>query len=355
MHSLGPDTRGRVSCAPTPLPPPRMEGVRNVRKEIPLGKSHVDLLKRYKARQGTPAWGKDYEPAIRATPQEAPSISRPTMIRSGMLDRDVHLLSKPEANAAFLALFHPNLFDLHEQRVLPTAPASHPLQGSPAGVGLRLPELPGTIAIAESLGALNRHPKVYYHFGGDEFEWVPLPFVGDLLLFLRDTDGPYCVNWNIKLTEEDYLRPGPRPLGRVRRRQPEPDAELRHLIEEALYEAAGIRTVRVTGSQLDADLVANLRDLFGWHGRERTASEQQRLEVLELLRAAIDGPRPAYQVVKEVAAKTSLTDYDVMVELYQAIWRRELRVDLFSPLLMTKRLVREREDPLQRYENWFRR
>lgn len=326
-----------------------------MRKEILLGKTDVDLLKRYKARQGTPAWGKDYQPAIRATPQEAPSISRPTMMRSEMLGRDVHLLSKPEANAAFLALFHPGLFDLHEQRVLPTAPASHPLQGSPAGVGLRFPELPGTIAIAESLGALNRHRKIYYDFGGDQFEWVPLPYVGDLLLFLRDADGPYCVNWNVKLTEEDYLRPGPRRLGRVRRRQPERDAELRHLIEEALYAAARIRTVRVTGTQLDADLIANLRDLFGWHGRERTASAIQRLEILELLKSAIDGPRPAYQVVREIAAETTLTDYDVMVELYQAIWRRELRVDLFSPLLMTKRLVSEREDPLQRYGHWFRR
>lgn len=320
-----------------------------------MGKADEDRLKRYKTRQGTPAWGKNYQPAIRATPQEAPRISRPTVMWSALLGREVHLLSQPEVKAAFLALFHPALFDLHEQRVLPTAPACHPLQGSPAGIGLRFLKLSGTIAIAQSLGALKRHPKVFHHFGNGEFGWVPLPYVGDLLLFLRDAKGPYCVNWNIKLTEKDYLRPGPRPLGRVQRRRPDRNAELRHLIEEALYREVEIRTVRVTGTQLDEGLIANLRDLFGWHGREQTASETQRLAVLEVMCAAIDDDRPAYLVVREAAHATKLTDYDVMVVLYQAIWRRELRIDLFSPLLMTKRLVAEREDPLQRYAAWFGR
>lgn len=320
-----------------------------------MGNGAEDRLRRYKARQGTPAWGKNYQPAIRATPQEAPRISRPTVMWSASLGREVHLLSQSETKAAFLALFHPALFDFHEQRVLPPAPACHPLQGSPAGVGLRFHQLSGTIAIAQSLGALSRHPKVYHRFGNAEFGWVPLPYIGDLLLFLRDSNGPYCVNWNIKLTEQDYLRPGPRPLGRVQRRQPDPNAELRHLIEEALYREAEIRTVRVTGTQLDEGLVANLRDLFGWHAREQVASATQRLAVLEMMRAGIDGDRPAYQLVREAASATKLADYDVMVVLYQAIWRRELRVDLFSPLLMTKRLVAEREDPLQRYATWFGR
>jgi hypothetical protein len=320
-----------------------------------MGNGDVERLKRYDARQGTPAWGKDYQPAIRATPQEAPRVSRPTAIFSAKLDRQVHLLSQPETKAAYLALFHPALFDLHEQRVLPAAPACHPLQGSPAGSGLRFPRLPGTIAIAESLGALKRHKKVYHNFGNGEFGWVPLPYIGDLLLFLSDADGPYCVNWNIKLTEADYLRPGPRPLGRVLRRHQDPDAELRHLIEEALYRAGGIRTVRLTGSQLDEGLIANLRDLFGWHGREQTASETQRLAVVDMMRAGIGGDRPANLLVHDAANALKLSDYEVMVVLYQAIWRRELRVDLFSPLLMTKRLVAESDDPLQRYANWFGR
>lgn len=320
-----------------------------------MGNRAEDRLKRYTGRQGTPAWGKDYQPAIRATPQEAPRISRPTTLWSARLGREVHLLSQPETKAAYLALFHSGLFDLHEQRVLSPVPACHPLQGSPAGMGLRFPTLNGTIAIADKLGAVKRHPKVFHDFGGGEFGWVPLPYIGDLLLFLMDAYGPYCVNWNIKLTQADFLRPGPRPLGRARLRDPDPSAEIRHLIEEAYYGDGGIRTVRVTGTQLDESLIANLRDLFGWHGREQNATEAQRLAALQMLRNGIDSDQPAYLLVREAARTIQLAEYDVMVVLYQAIWRRELRVDLFSPLLMTKRLIAEREDPLQRYAAWFER
>jgi hypothetical protein len=314
-----------------------------------------DRLRRYDARQGNPAWGKDYQPAIRATPQEAPRISRPTVIWSARLGRGVHLMSQPETKAAYLALFHPAVFDLHEQRVLSPAPACHPLQGSPEATGLRFPPLAGTIAIAEKLGAVKRHPKLFHDFGNGEFAWVPLPYIGDLLLFLRDEDGPYCVNWNIKLTEADFLRVGPRPLGKIRRPGVDPNADLRHQIEEGHYQAGSIRTVRLAGSQLDEGLIANLRDLFGWHGREQLASEPQRQQVLEVLRAGISGERPAYELVREAALITKLADYDVMVVFYQAVWRRDLRIDLFSPLLMTKRLVAESEDPLHRYASLFGR
>lgn len=302
-----------------------------------MGNKPQERLERWSARQSVPAWGRDYRPAIRATPQEAPRISRPTILRSAQLDREIHLLSLPETKAAYLALHNPALFDLHEQRVLSPLPAPHPLQGSPSGIGRRFSPLPGTIAIASSLGVLKRHPKVYYDFGNGEFSWVPLPYIGDLLLFLRDDEGPYCVNWNIKLTEADYQRPGPTSVGRMRPRRPDSCAEQRHLIEEAHYREGAIRTVRVTGTQLDESLIANLRDLFGWHGREQTAPDEKRLEALNVLRAGVDGDRPAYLLVREASAATGLTDYEVMVVLYQAIWRRELRVDLFSPLLMTKR------------------
>lgn len=320
-----------------------------------MGNKPEERLKRYRARQGVPAWGRDYQPAIRATPQEAPRISRPTAMWSAKLDREVHLLSQPEVKAAYLALFHPALFDLHEQRVLSPVPTSHPLQGSPAGMGLRFPQLVGTIAIAEDLGAIKRHPKVFIDFGNGESSWVPLPYIGDLLLFLRDEEGPYCINWNIKLKEMDFHRSGPRPLGKVRRRDPDPNAELRHSIEEKHYESGHIRTVRVTSPQLDESLIANLRDLFGWHGRKHQASETQQQDAMEMLRAGIGADLPAYELVRSVAMATQLSEYDTMVMLYQGVWRRELRVDLFSPFLMTKRLVAEQEDPLLRYAAWFRR
>lgn len=320
-----------------------------------MGNRPEDRLRRYEERQGKPAWGKDYQPAIRATPQEAPRISRPTILRSSLLDREVHLLSQPEARAAYLAFYHPSLTDLHEQKVLSPVPVSHPLQGSPAGVGLRFEPLPGTIAVAEKLGALNRHPKVFHQFANGEYEWVPLPYVGDLLLFLHNQDGPYCVNWNIKLSEADYLKPGPALPGHHRKRNPDQKAELRHLIEEQYYSPGAIRTCRVTSTQIDVALAANLRDLFGWHGRPQAASEAQRSKVLDLLRKEIGNSRPAHVGIREAAAATKLSDYDTLVIFYQGVWRRELRVDLFSPLLMTRSLYPESADVLERYSSWFER
>ena len=320
-----------------------------------MGNRPEDRLKRYAERQGVPAWGMNYQPAIRATPQEAPRISRPTILKSSRIGRGIHLLSISEANAALIALHHPNLLDLQEQRVLSPTPACHPLEGSPYAAGLRFASLPGTVRVAESLGVIAKHPKVFHRFGDADHAWVPLPFVGDLLLFLHDPEGPYCINWNIRLTEADYLRPGPRPLGRVRRPDPDPRAELRHQIEETHYAGAAIRTVRATGAQIDRQLAANLRDLFGWHGRAHQASLDQQHLIKGIMSAGVGEDTPAYLLVRDAAKAAQLPEYDVLVVVHQAIWRRELLVDLFSPLLMSRPLRRQCVDPLQHYSSWFGR
>lgn len=312
-----------------------------------------DRLKRFSERQGTPAWGKDYQPAIRATPKEAPRISRPSILRSEKLGRDVHLLSQPETKAAYLALHHPNLFDLHEQRLLSTIPASHPLQGSPAALGLRLQAIRGTVDVAERLGMLNKHPKAYLRFEEGEQEWVPLPYVGDLLLYLSDSSGPYCVNWTIKLTQDDFLRRGPRLAGRPRRATPTND--LRHRLEEEYYKDAGIRTVRLSADQLDGTLIANLRFLFGWHNRPEAAQPHQREALIDAVRCSLDQKTPAFKIVVGAAAAASLDAHDALVSVYRAIWARDLKVDLFSPLIMSSPMKPERETPFERYTNLFRR
>lgn len=320
-----------------------------------MGNRPEQRLKRYAERQGVPAWGMKYQPAIRATPQEAPRISRPSILKSTRVGRDIHLLSISEVNAALIALHHPNLVDLQEQRVLSPTPASHPLEGSPYASGLRFASLPGTVKVAETLGVIAKHPKVFHRFDDADHAWVPLPFVGDLLLFLSDSQGPYCVNWNIKLTQADYLRPGPMPPGRARRRDPDPQAELRHQIEEANYAGAGIRTVRTTGDQIDKHLAANLRDLFGWDGRPHQASIDQQEVIKEIMSAAIGGDTPAYLLIHDAAKIVRLPQYDVLVVVHQAIWRRELLVDLFSPILMSRPFRPQGVDPLHCYAPWFGR
>jgi hypothetical protein len=44
-----------------------------------------------------------------------------------------------------------------------------------------------------------------------------------------------------------------------------------------------------------------------------------------------------------------------MALIHQGIWRRELRVDLFRPVLADKPLRREVTDVLVKYADWFAR
>jgi hypothetical protein len=267
----------------------------------------------------------------------------------------MHLLSTPEVSAALLALYCPSVYDIHEQRLLSTVPAAHPLQGSPRHDGLPLPPLRGTVHVAASMGVLAQHPKIFFPGGGDEASWVPFPYCGDLLLFLQDAEGVYCVNWNVKLRPEDYSRPGRRMIGRTRLAPLEEKADLRHKIEDAYYRDADIRTIRVTSQDIDHGLVANLRAIFGWHSRAMSAPALAKARAIEMFRDSIGGTKTAFQVAEEVAKATGVSVHDAKAIMYQAIWQRALSVDLFAPLLMDRPLAKSERDPIDVYADWFRR
>lgn len=184
--------------------------------------------------------------------------------------------------------------------------------------------------------------------------WVPFPYVGDLLLFIQGDSAPYCVNWTIKLRPEDFSRSGLRFAGRARVEKYERHAELRHEIEESYYRDAGVRTVRLTSLDIDRTFVANLRMLFGWHSQEISVEQANKNRALEIYRDAIDGPTPAYQLVLKVANVIGASEVDAKAMLYQAIWRRELKVELFSPLLIDQPLVNQKSDPIRVYDQFVR-
>ena len=315
--------------------------------------SQAKLLARYLERQPEARWGSEYRPAIQATPQEAPRISRPRILYSALLGREVHLLSTPEFHAALLALHNPNLLDMHEQKLLSCVPDAHPLLRHPLAAGVALHAVQGTLNVAQRLGNLAKHPKFFSSDHGGI--WVPFPYVGDLLLFLHDEGGPYAVNWTVKLVPEDFHRRGPQPFGRVRRSEPDPGAEWRHQLEEEYYSDAGIRTVRVSGSQLDPALTANLRDLFGWHRRATNIRPEQKLQILTSFNEHIGSGSAALDVIRGISRRTRIDAYQIKTLLYQFVWSRKLRIDLYRPLLMNKPLLGEVIDPISAYDDWFRR
>lgn len=319
---------------------------------MPGNDSKLARVRRILQRQSQPAWGKTYIPSIHATPAEAPRCSRPTILRPAKLGlRDMHLLSNPEAAAAILALYHPIVWDIHEQHMLSTEPTLHPLANHPTSVGHRLPRIEGTIAVAERIGMLPRHGKVY----SDELEqWVPDIYVGDLLLYCIDSAGPYCVNWTIKATEEDFHRTGPRLHGKLRRTASE-SARFRHELEMIYFSDAGVRTQRIAGDKIDPTLRLNLEHLFRHHAKRVDLIDTVRDEILKAFEASIGESTSTFTLIREQAKHHQVSIESVRTLLYQGIWNRRLRVELFTPFVVDKPLRAEKRDPLEVYADWFAR
>lgn len=313
--------------------------------------SGTDRVASILSRQIPPRWGAAYVPAIQVTRQEAPRISRPSLLNSRRLGRAVHVLSTPERIAAQLALYHPGLRDLHEQKMLSVVPAAHPLATFPGLVSTGLPSSSGTVAIAEALGHLDMHAMVPTSDG-----WAPSPYVGDLFLILEDGDGVFCVNWTVKKSAKDFTgRPGNLRRSLREKTKENQRANFRHTLERLYYEELGIRTVQVTADAVPHHLACNLSGLFAWDRRALSLTNEQRLWVVEEARHCIATGEPVSTQINRLTAEAGCQAQDVLGAIYQAIWRRELRVDLYRPVLVNHPLAPEQRDVIAHYAEWFGR
>ncbi|WP_147426772.1 hypothetical protein [Trinickia fusca] len=309
------------------------------------------LVRRYESRQGVERIGAQYQPAIKAVRGEAPSLSRCSQILSVRLQRSVHALSTTEAAATVVALHCPALVDLQEQRCLPLEPARNPASLY-EDASFDLLWLPGTIRVAERLELTKYQPRFVAEDAQGAYH-VPVPLVGDLLLILRDAVGAYGVNWTVKLTEESFgEQQGLRPL---RRRSPESvmRARARHQIEEVCYQEGGIPTHRVTRTTFDPTLVDNLRMLLPWDSRGAGLQQSQREEMVDAFRGIVGTECAPLDLLEDLGKQFRCERQDCLVVLYQAIWRRQLVVDLFKPVLVNVPLRPERTNPFDRYAQLF--
>lgn len=315
-------------------------------------------LKEIIRRQLESLWGGDYLPCIQATPKEAPSGSRASILIPEKLGkREMHLMSSAERAFALLALYHPNVIDIHEQSMLSPEPRMHPLYGFPELMLADLPPLKGIIDVADRLGYTNLLPLVWEDPPADPENPRPFvfPFIGDLLLFLMPPgETPYCLNWNIKSKLDAFKRPG--APNSKRHRIAEEVAELpRNEMERVYYADAGIRTDHLALEQLDMHVVANLTQLFPHHATPLGLTEDQATELKDRYQTALDTGVPPFEVIQLCVARGRFSLEQCRIYLWQAIWRRELRCDLFKPLLIDRPLRPEREDVLDVYGDWFRR
>lgn len=318
-----------------------------------ISKINEARLRLIQKRQLKDAWGKDYQAAIWATPKEAPGISTGTILHSAKLGgRPLHTLSRPETSAALLALYHPKVWDVHEQKMLFPGPRPHFLDGHPRCVGQVFKSIQGTLAVAERMGCLSKHPKCRASLGG-EIVWAPFPYIGDLLLFLEEEGKNYVVNWSVKDKSADFNRRGPF-TGKPRTAEVELAAVRRQALEANYYQDAGIPTHQVAGQHIDANLRANLYQLFLSHAEPRTVSEESFQELCLYFNQVVGTATPAYRAMQHASRELGMSVTTVKNLVEQGIWTRKIQVDLFEPLLFDRRLRPQVRDPLVEYKAWFK-
>ncbi|MFM0356537.1 hypothetical protein PQR12_23840 [Paraburkholderia nemoris] len=317
----------------------------------------LERLRTILKRQTNPGWGSDYEPAIRAVRGEAPNSSHAfTLSASKVPGRSIHLLSQQESFAAFLGLYHPNVVGLQEQRALMPDMRPHPLHNFPGIIAGTLSPLKGMIDVAQRLGYLKVLRRVWAldaECEGGRRELV-FPYVGDLLWAMRAADGrTYCVNWSVKDSEIAFKRPLQTERS-IRSREPLSTAVLpRHEMECTYYADAGIRTILLAATGIDEDLRSNLRHLFAHHNRIIRLPDDEQEKLLTRFRHCLDTGVPPSELIVRLTGAGKYSLEDCKNVLFQGIWFRRLRVDLFRPILINRPLMHETQDVVVRYADWF--
>lgn len=308
-------------------------------------------------RQKNPAWDLTYVPGILATPKEAPSISRAFILTPKKFNgREIHLLSTAERDAALLGIYHPDVVGLQEQRMLSPEPVMHPLWWYPGIDRSSLSPLNGLIDVADRLDALDVLPRIsvlHPEISGERMTLI-YPWCGDLLWAVARPNGHIdCINWTIKDKRQNFMRAGPSRYGKPRSSEPTRAILARHEIEATYYADANIQTKQIAGEEIDLNVAANLRQLFLHHRRQLSISDDQRAEIIHKFQLAMTlGITPA-EVITLFAERARYAVDQCRSVFYQAIWDRQLRVDLFQPILINRPMHPEVRDVAFVYAEWF--
>ena len=308
-------------------------------------------------RQEPMRWGSAYIPGQLGTKAEAPDESRPGTIWSQELQRLVHVMSDPERIAVLLGLYA-GAKELHESSMLHPEPGPGPLIGYPAAHGLQILSHRGTIQIAEHLGVIKWHPSIRVPDPNrpGHTKWIGFPLLNDLLWYFDSPPQPYCVNWTVKDTPEDFQRPF---AGGFLKKRLGPNAVddvlARHAVEEMLFRDVDVPTIKVSGTDIPRHVGLNLRALYKWQRQKADMQDDQRDDVIEILRARMQMGVPVFETLRHFMNRYGGTYYDYQVVFNQAIWQRKLDVDLWTPINMDQPLRPGSKDVLQHFAAWFQR
>ena len=308
-------------------------------------KRHKRLLK----RQPTSSWVKDYTPGTLAVRGEAPAISTATEIRNTQkFGRSLHALSQTETAALLLSLWLPEIVDVNEQRVLPPFESANPLAGFPPAKGKKLSHLKGVYSAYERLDAEELYGVI--HLGKErEYPEVPVLYEGDILNYCIDAEGPYCVNWTVKRTADQFDQNRVDVPKKLQTKREKERAFIRHAAEEIFYTDVGIPTYKITSDLFSRALVRNLRTSYRWT-IEMTSELQTLLPRAELLvRNSAGSGDTGVDLGEYFCRKSRISAYEWKILLYSLIWLRRLNIDLDKAFLIDQPIKIYREPNNRRF------
>ncbi|WP_223434144.1 MULTISPECIES: hypothetical protein [unclassified Pseudomonas] len=285
------------------------------------------------SRQRWFQWGREYVPSTLAVPREAPKGSRISRLNSGKLGRTLHVLSTPERVFTQLALCHPDLLDIHEQKMLSPYSAGHPLHGHPLTKGTFPTPVRGTVEIAKEIGF--KHHMFVFEGDDNRRQKMPFPYQGDLLLYMKGHDGiPYAVNWTVKDRAEEFReRRSSRAKTPFQQKQDRDHALLRTELERSYYASAGIRTVQVSLDRVEPAVIANLDMLFVVQDLPLSHDKTLLDDFSADVRGAVQAGTPVAYVAIQYGARWGGRD-QFIARIYQDIWNRKLTLNFFNPILI---------------------
>jgi hypothetical protein len=333
-------------------------------------KASQELLRfrRVQKRQKDYKWGPKYEPATFALRGEAPKISIASTMPSQLLQRRVHALSNPEKFCFALALYHPNLWEFHEQHVMYPSAKQHPLAAHPRFSGQAWPSTSGTFRIAKGLGLEVHHPRVWIpqqqsgpHSATIDTlldaevngKHLPSAYQGDALLFMRDEAGEYLVSWDVKAKTGDHAQPGGEMIDQLK-----PGALAKAQAREAIYveymRELGIRIVRISLDDIPSVIRLRMHFLCLAHTQSVNLPDSMIADLVCAFQGAIAKEQIPLSIIN-CHVKTDAQFIAAKNLLQIAVWERKVRVDLRHPVLVDSPLVPESTDLLVEFGHLFAR
>ena len=328
-------------------------------------------LSRYRRvllRQKVYKWGPKYEPATRAIRGEAPRISVASTMPAQLLQRKVHALSNPEKFCFALALYHPKLWEFHEQHVLYPGAKQHPLAAHPSFSSQAWPSTTGTFKIAKRLGLEKFHPMVWEpkeqsnpHCatldnlldGEPQGMHFPTPYQGDALLFMRDERGEYLVSWDVKAKTGDHAQPGGEMTDQMKDGALA-KAQARDAIYVEYMRELEIPIVHISLDDIPSSIRARLHFLCLAHTQPIELPDTMVADLIGAFEHGMAKEKIPLAIINR-HVKTDAQFIAAKNLLQIAIWERKLRVDLRHPVLVDSPLVPETVDLLIEFGHLFAR